>query len=112
MPVREPMTLRKPTSGTIAALLALGLIAVAAGGCGRRSALLAPNSEAAIKERNASAKADGAATGTQTAEDASDDRDEVSQAGTAATSTPLQTSKGARRGYSVPKQPFFLDPIL
>jgi hypothetical protein len=28
------------------------------------------------------------------------------------TDAPVETSRGARRGYRVPKEPFILDPLL
>ncbi len=30
----------------------------------------------------------------------------------AGTEAPIQTSKGAKRGYRIPKEPFILDPLL
>lgn len=43
-----------------------------------------------------------------------DDLDPSAISGTpqAINEAPVQTSKGVKRGYTIPKQPFILDPLL
>ncbi len=104
-----------------------GLAALALSACGRRGALEPPQTTAPAA---ASAAQAGSATvnGRRTLPDSvglgggAPEPDPASvragdELSTAAvppggTEAPVQTSRGARRGYRVPKEPFILDPLL
>lgn len=101
-----------------------GLVALAVSACGRRGALEPPQTAAPA----AAPASGGAATGRRTLPvsvglgggapepDATSVRagDELSVAAVppGGTDAPVETSRGARRGYRVPKEPFILDPLL
>lgn len=113
-----------PAPRTLIAIgLGVGLIALACGGCGRRGALEPPG--AATQERSASAQTPASARALPTSvglgggstapdPDAVRDGEELAVSATPAggDGAPVTTSKGAKRGYTIPKGPFILDPIL
>lgn len=94
-----------------ATLIAVAVVSLACVGCGRRGGLQPPESAPAP-----SAARQGVGLGTQAAADpeAVREGDELAEAATPAgnAGVPLRTSKGAKRGYTIPKQPFILDPLL
>jgi predicted small lipoprotein YifL len=108
-------------------LAGLGLVALAASGCGRRGGLepppgsAAPNPPAARVSANAPASpralpqsvglGGGAAAPDPDAVRAGDELDAAVVPG-AGSEAPILTARGAKRGYVVPKQPFILDPLL
>lgn len=99
-------------SRSLPILVALGLVALAVSACGRRGSLEAPPDGAA--PRQTSSRALPAAAATVAPSSAVQDGDElppsaVTEGGTGA---PLTTTKGAKRGYVIPKDPFILDPLL
>lgn len=100
-----------PRSRHLTTLAALGLVALAVTACGRRGSLEAPPDGAAVRPSNSRAVAAGAATPSA---NAVQDGDELSPAGVAGGGfdTPLTTSRGAKRGYVIPREPFILDPLL
>jgi len=119
-----PLRLRSLTT-----LAALGLVALAASGCGRRGGLEPPPGSAAPTRPVAGGSSTlgapaspralpqsvGLGGGTATPDpDAVRAGDELDAAAVASggTESPILTTRGAKRGYVVPKQPFFLDPIL
>jgi hypothetical protein len=100
-----------------------GLVALAASACGRRGALEPPQTAAPV----AAVHSDGVSGrrslpvsvglgGGAPEPDAAAVRagDELSAAAVppGGTDAPVETSRGARRGYRVPKEPFILDPLL
>lgn len=100
---------------------ALGALVLSCGACGRRGALEPPDSGAA--ERKAASRdaassrslSQGVNPGMAVSDpDEVRDGDEVAESATApgVDGTPALTSRGAKRRYTIPKQPFFLDPIL
>ncbi|SFG69846.1 hypothetical protein [Methylobacterium gossipiicola] len=110
-------------------LAAFGLVALGASGCGRRGGLepppgsAAPTLPASRTSANVAAPASpralpqsvGLGGGTATPDsDAVRAGDELDSAAVASggTEAPVSTTRGAKRGYVVPKQPFFLDPLL
>lgn len=110
-------------------LAALGLVALATSGCGRRGGLepppgsAAPSVPASRVSTGATAPASpralpqsvglggGAATPDPDAVRAGDELDAAAVPGVGL-EAPILTSRGAKRGYVVPKQPFLLDPLL
>ncbi|WP_375410461.1 hypothetical protein [uncultured Methylobacterium sp.] len=100
-----------PRSRHLTTLAALGLVALAVSACGRRGSLEAPPGAAAPRPANSRAVA--ASAGTPTAS-VVQDGDELSPAAVAGGgfNTPLTTSRGAKRGYVIPREPFILDPLL
>lgn len=104
-------------------LIAIGLVALACTACGRRGALQPPDAGAPVERSSGSAPASaralpqsvGLGNGTAAPDpDAVREGDEVATAATPAVGVdvPVKTTRGARRGYTIPKQPFILDPIL
>ncbi len=107
-------------------LAAAGLVALAVSACGRRGALEPP--QTAAPAAAAAPAASDAVNGRRTLPvsvglgggapepDAASVRagDELSEAAVppGGTDAPVQTSRGARRGYRIPKEPFILDPLL
>jgi len=115
MPARSPLL---PIVATV-------LVVLCCTACGRRGSLQPP--DAGLQAKGAAAtgapatarglpQSVGLGGGTAGAPDpeAVRDGDEVAQAATPAVgdAVPLQTTRGAKRGYVIPKQSFFLDPIL
>lgn len=101
--------LRRPRHLTM--LAALGLVACAVAACGRRGALEAPpDGSLPVRPTNSRALSPALATPSIAAQDG----DELSPAAIApgGFDTPLTTSRGAKRGYAIPKDPFVLDPLL
>ncbi|GJD95242.1 hypothetical protein [Methylobacterium iners] len=103
-------------------LAALGLVALTCSACGRRGGLQPPDGEATVSP-TASAPASarqlprsvGLGGGTAAPDPAAvQDGDELPASAVAAggTDAPVTTTRGAKRGYTIPKQPFFLDPLL
>ncbi|GJD69370.1 hypothetical protein [Methylobacterium gnaphalii] len=121
----RPDLLAAPSRPAPRRLIALGLcvcmVAVAAGGCGRRGRL-EPPTEAPSTSGRASASPASARSlplSTSAAAEAPDsdavrDGDELPASATAPgiDSAPIQTNRGAKKGYKIPKDPFILDAIL
>ncbi|WP_457105864.1 hypothetical protein [Methylobacterium sp. P5_C11] len=112
-------------SNPILKLLAVsGLVALAASACGRRGGLEPPQATAPATAKPVSDAVGGRRTlpvsvglgGGAPEPDAASVRagDELSAAAVppGGTDAPVETSRGARRGYRVPKEPFILDPLL
>jgi predicted small lipoprotein YifL len=116
-------------------LAAAGLVALAVSACGRRGSLEPPDTRADAGPRaGARASGTGGATGGTTVAGGRNLPTSVGLGGGSAepdpaavqagdelplsaippsgTEAPVLTERGAKRGYTVPKQPFFLDPIL
>ena len=111
-------------------LIAVALATLALGGCGRRGSLQPPGAAAGAAAPRESTR--GAPSAPASARglprsvsagsadapldpDAVRDGDELSAVAVAPgtdAAAPVQTARGAKRGYVVPKQPFLLDPIL
>ncbi|MCJ2014789.1 LPS translocon maturation chaperone LptM [Methylobacterium sp. J-076] len=106
-------------------LAVAGLAALALAGCGRRGALEPPEASAPAPTTN------GAGSSVKTARilpgsiglgggqaepepEAIRAGDELPLSATppSGTEAPVQTTKGAKRGYRIPKEPFILDPLL
>jgi len=117
------MFLRPRHLSTIAAI---GLIGLGASACGRRGALEPPpGTEAArsvarpglpgVATPRALPQSIGLGGGTAAPESdavrAGDELDVLAVPGSEA-EAPVKTTRGAKRGYVVPKQPFLLDPLL
>ncbi len=103
-------------------LAVTSLAALALGGCGRRGALEPPQA-AAPAGPNASAPKTARILpgsiglgGGQAEPEAEAVRagDELAAGAIppSGTEAPVQTTKGAKRGYRIPKEPFILDPLL
>ncbi|MBX9932263.1 MAG: hypothetical protein K2Y56_12110 [Methylobacterium sp.] len=98
-----------PRSRSLPILVALGLVALAASACGRRGSL-EPPPDGAIAPRPTSSRALPAGPLSSAVEDGDElSPSAVTQSGTGA---PLTTTRGAKRGYVIPKDPFVLDPLL
>ncbi|MGT2486114.1 LPS translocon maturation chaperone LptM [Methylobacterium oryzae CBMB20] len=101
-----------------------GLVALAVSACGRRGALEPPQTAAPAAAQAGSDAPAGRRTlpvsvglgGGAPEPDPASVRagDELSAAAVppGGTDAPVETSRGARRGYRVPKEPFILDPLL
>lgn len=107
-------------------LAVAGLAALALAGCGRRGALEPPQASAP-----ATTTTGGAASSVKTARilpgsiglggGQAEPEAEAVRAGDelapsaippSGTEAPVETTKGAKRGYRIPKEPFILDPLL
>jgi predicted small lipoprotein YifL len=105
-------------------LLAVALAALALGGCGRRGALEPPQAAArpapvnpASGPKTARILPGSIGLGGGQAEpepEAVRAGDELPLSATppSGTEAPVQTGRGAKRGYRIPKEPFILDPLL
>ncbi|MGV7031589.1 lipoprotein [Methylobacterium symbioticum] len=107
-------------------LLAAAGLALAVSACGRRGALEAP--QASAPQRMSTAPGPGTTAsprqlpgsvglggGSTTPDsDAVQAGDELAVSATppAGTEAPIETSRGAKRGFRIPKDPFILDPLL
>lgn len=95
-------------------LVAFGLVALDVSACGRRGALEPPPGGAVAAARPAALRS-GIGIGTATPDPSPvQDGDELSPSAVQASGLdgPVTTSRGAKRGYVIPKQPFLLDPLL
>ncbi|WP_019903116.1 hypothetical protein [Methylobacterium sp. 77] len=92
-------------------ILVLGCVALAGAGCGRRGALQAPDTRAPAQPAGLGL---GGPVVDSTAVADGDDLDPSAISGTpqGVVEAPVQTTKGAKRGYNIPKKPFILDPLL
>lgn len=106
-------------------IAALGCVAVLASACGRRGSLEGPPGLGVAPAQSAGAQAPagpralpqtvGIGSGSAAPDpDAVRDGDELDVRAVAGggTEVPVKTSRGAKRGYVIPKQPFILDPLL
>ena len=113
------------SSPVLKLLAASGLVALAVSACGRRGALEPPQTAApAPVARTEPGPVGGARSlpvavglggGTAEPTDAAVRAgDELSAAAVppGGTGAPVETSRGAKRGYRIPKEPFILDPLL
>ncbi|GJD57487.1 lipoprotein [Methylobacterium dankookense] len=107
-------------------ILAATGLALTVSACGRRGALEAP--QASAPQRPAQAAGPGTTASprqlpgsvglgggsTSPDADAVQAGDELSASATppAGTEAPIETSRGAKRGFRIPKDPFILDPLL
>ncbi|MDR7038846.1 MULTISPECIES: LPS translocon maturation chaperone LptM [Methylobacterium] len=112
-------------SRSLKLLIAAGAIALAVSACGRRGALEPPDGAARPgpvaggPQAPASARSlptsiglgNGAASPDPAAVQAGDELP-LSAIPPSGTEAPQTTGRGARRGYTVPRQPFLLDPLL
>lgn len=86
------------------ALLIAGLVLIGLTACGRRGALQAPPDPAALAAAKAQPQKAAAVPG--------DEDDDEETTTTLPSPTPTPRSKGNRRAYTIPKEPFILDPLL
>ncbi|WP_238182228.1 LPS translocon maturation chaperone LptM [Methylobacterium trifolii] len=104
-------------------LAVAGLVMLALTACGRRGALESPEAAARAQRSAAQVPAGpralpqsvGLGGGSAEADpDAIRAGDELSASAVppSGTEAPIQTSRGAKRGYRIPKDPFILDPLL
>lgn len=111
---------------SLSTIVAIGLVALGASACGRRGALEPPPGSVAAANAPrpglpgvASPRSlpqsvglgGGAAALEPEAVRAGDELDALAAPGSGA-EAPVKTTRGAKRGYVVPKQPFLLDPLL
>jgi predicted small lipoprotein YifL len=107
-PVSEPlMSLPAPSVGRI--LLVAALLAGGLGGCGRRGAPEAPLTAAELAAEQQRAQA-GQPALPRAASD--DDDDDESTVRSPLLTAPVPTARRRSRAYTVPKEPFILDPLL
>ena len=102
--------------------IVIALLAASCAACGRRGGLQPPDGRADVERSSsavpASARSLPQGTGLASGAAAPDpeavrDGDELPVAAPpAGTNAPVQTTKGGKRGYTIPKGPFILDPIL
>lgn len=122
-PDRLEITSRAAPKRLMAFGICLVMVALAAGGCGRRGKLESPNGATREPSRATSAPASarslpnsiGVASGGAAPDaDAVRDGDELPLSATPAgiDNAPVQTNRGAKRGFTIPKAPFILDPLL
>ncbi|GJE37457.1 LPS translocon maturation chaperone LptM [Methylobacterium persicinum] len=108
-------------------LAVAGLAALALAGCGRRGALEPPQASATAPAAATNGAGSAVKTGRilpdsiglgggQAEPDAEAVRagDELAPSAIppSGSEAPVQTTKGAKRGYRIPKEPFILDPLL
>lgn len=109
-------------------LFVAGLSAVALAGCGRRGSLEPPPSVGAPAAKAAPTGNGSAVKTARILPDSiglgggqAEPEPEAVRAGDelpasaippSGTEAPVQTTKGAKRGYRIPKEPFILDPLL
>jgi predicted small lipoprotein YifL len=82
-------------------LVIAGLIALSLAACGRRGALEAPLTPAELAAQQQGQQRQAAAAGA--------DDDEL---GNATVRTPVPTTRRRSRAYTIPQEPFILDPLL
>jgi predicted small lipoprotein YifL len=111
-----------PRSRSLTLVAVLGLVAMTCSACGRRGGLQPPDAAtnvaptasgpASARQLPGSVGLGGGAAAPDPA--AVQDGDELPASAVAAggTDAPVTTTRGAKRGYTIPKQPFFLDPLL
>lgn len=112
-------TTRFPAHPRLIAAVALTAVALAASGCGRRGSLEPPNAPGKTSSTTpspsrplpATVGAGGEAPSDQAAVAAGDELS-PSAVSPGGSGSPLETGRGARRGYTIPKQRFILDPLL
>ena len=118
-----------PPTRVLTLTLATGLAALALAGCGRRGALEPPGASATTPQRSAAQGTPAATAGPRTLPQSTGlgggtpepdpsavrDGDELPPSALApasGTEAPVETGRGAKRGYRIPKDPFILDPLL
>lgn len=112
-------------SRSLKLLAAAGAIALAVSACGRRGALEPPDGAARPGPATVGTQAPASARslptsiglgGSAAAPDAAavqaGDELPLSAIPPAGTEAPQTTARGAKRGYTIPRQPFILDPLL
>lgn len=113
-----------PPKPVLKLLAVAGLAALTLCACGRRGALEPPQAAAPV----GASRASGAVNGPRTLPDGiglgggtgepeasavrSGDQLALSAVPPSGTEAPVETSRGAKRGYRIPKEPFILDPLL
>jgi predicted small lipoprotein YifL len=108
-PVSEPlMSLPAPSVGRI--LLIALLLAGGLGACGRRGAPEAPLTAAELAAEQQRARA-GQPAQPRAATDDDDDQDDETVRSPLLT-PPVPTARRRSRAYTIPKEPFILDPLL
>jgi len=111
-----------PARSVLPPLIAAALVVLCCTACGRRGSLQPPGAalpasgtQGAIRARSLPASVGLGDAGVVAPDpDAVRDGDEVAASATPAArdSVPVQTTRGAKRGYVIPKDPFILDSIL
>jgi predicted small lipoprotein YifL len=112
-----------PSSSAGRSLVLMALLVLALSACGRRGRLEAPPDPIAVaaeQQRQAErdrlkaqkGKQGAASEGPLRAGQAEDDDDDEEATGPVIAPTPAPRTKTPRRGYTVPKEPFILDPLL
>lgn len=116
-----------PPTRVLTLPLAIALVALAVTACGRRGALESP--DAGVKPQRSATQAPAPAragarqrTPGTGRDDGSPEPDPLAvQAGDelpasaippSGTDAPVETGRGAKRSYRIPKEPFLLDPLL
>jgi len=117
-----PFPARRGSSLRIAAAILLVPLLGLTAGCGRKGALEAPNASARERPASPSPASSRALPGSigqsegssAPARSAVAEGDELPASALApgGSDAPIETSRGAKRGYTIPKQPFILDPLL
>ena len=87
-------------------LLIAGLVVLSLAACGRRGPLEAPLTSAELAAQQQKTQAQQARQQAQV-----DDDDDEEQA-QSAVPVPVPTSRRRSRAYTIPKEPFILDPLL
>ncbi len=113
-----------PPTRVLTLLAAIGL-ALTVSGCGRRGALEAPQaaapqasaqpqggSRAGARQLPGSVGLGGGTAGPEVDAVQAGDELALSAVPPAGTEAPVETSRGAKRGFRIPKDPFILDPLL
>lgn len=113
------------SSPALKLLAASGLVALALAACGRRGSLEPPQTAAPSPAAQAGSDAvagrrtlpvsvglgGGAEEPTATAVRVGDELS-IAAVPPGGTGAPIETGRGAKRGYRIPKEPFILDPLL
>jgi predicted small lipoprotein YifL len=111
------------SSPALKLLATSGLVALAISACGRRGSLEPPQTAAPAAQTSTDSVngrrtlpvsvglGGGTAEPTPAGVQAGDDV-AIAAIPPGGTSAPVETSRGAKRGYRIPKEPFILDPLL
>ena len=102
------------SSHALKLLAASGLVAVAVSACGRRGSLEPPQTSAPAAQTSTDSVNGRRTLPVSVGLGGVQAGDEVAIAAIppGGTGAPVETSRGAKRGYRIPKEPFILDPLL